>query len=398
LTRLLVPAFRYAPAIGGAENHARRLLVEIGGRADVEVVALSNGNRTHWLDMLINGERERDEVHEVDGRRVTSPGRWPEPTRRRLRRLAPGYHLPASPVPGWMAGLLAPHVERFVAGRELVHNPFMGREAWSLAFLVAARRAGLPFVFTPLRHQRPLGWSSPAFRRLYAESEAVIALTEHEAAWLEERGARRDRLHVVGVGPLNDAEAPLEPALAASGGEPFVLFLGQLHEYKGFRAVLEAASRLVGRGVRFVFAGPDVRGAAGCFEAAPRSAVYLGRVSDSLRDSLLRGCLALCVPSERESFGGVLVEAWAAGRPVIAGTAAATRELVEEGVDGWVVPQDGGLVADRVARLLADPGLADRMGARGRDKVTRRFSWPVIAGAHLEIYERALVRSRAATA
>jgi glycosyltransferase involved in cell wall biosynthesis len=390
--RVLVPAFRYAPAVGGAENHSRRLFQEIGDRADVDVVALATGNRTRWLDMLVDGERDRDERYVVDGRQVTAVGRWPDQTRLAMRLLTPGYHLPWSPVPGRMARLVAPYVERFVPGHDLVHNPFMGREAWSLAFMLAAHRRGLPFVFTPLRHQRPLGWNSPAFRRLYAEAEAVIALTEQEAAWLQRQGAPEDRVHVIGMGPLNDPRAPLEPALRAVGGRPFVLFLGQLHRYKGFGAVLEAARRLGRPDVRFVFAGPNVRGAARSFEGGNRQIRYLGKVSDSLRDSLLRACAVLCVPSTRESFGGVVVEAWAAGRPVIAGTAAATRELVEDGVDGWIVPQEPRLIADRLARLLEDPARAERMGRRGREKVERRFAWSVVADAHLAIYERLLRR------
>jgi glycosyltransferase involved in cell wall biosynthesis len=296
-----------------------------------------------------------------------------------------------------MARSLAPHLGRHLEGANLVHCPFMGREAFSLAFLLAARRARTPFVFTPHRHERLLGWTSPAFRRLYSESDAVIALTDHEARWLERHGARQERLHVIGVGPLNDPDAPPEPAWRALGGRRrFALFLGQLHRYKGFDAVLDAARRLEGSAFEFEFvlAGPDVRGAGLALRSAPRNVRWLGQVNDRLRDSLLRACTVLCVPSRRESFGGVLVEAWAAGKPVIGGPAAASRELIENGVDGWSVPQQGAAVADRLAMLLADPGLAERMGARGRAKVARRWSWSRIAEAHVEVYERVLAERR----
>jgi glycosyltransferase involved in cell wall biosynthesis len=396
--RLLVAANRFHPAVGGAEKHARRLHQEIGDRMRVDVVTLANRNgETRWLRLLIDGERDREERYVVDGRQVRALPRWPAPVRARLRLLAPGYHLPRSPVPAMMAGLLEPWVRPYLDGADVVHNPFMGREAVSLAFLRAAQQAAVPFVFTPHRHQRPLGWSSPAFRRLYRESAAVIALTEHEAAWLERRGASADRLHVIGVGPLNDPAASPEPAWRALGGRcRFVLFLGQLHEYKGFRAVLDAARRMSSSELRFVFVGPDLRAAATAFAGAPASVTYLGAVDDGLRDSLLAACDAVCVPSSRESFGGVVVEAWWAGKPVVAGSAPATRELVEDGVDGWSVPQDGSAIADRLKRLEAEPKLGLEMGERGRAKVERRWSWPRIAEAHLAVFERVMARREVA--
>jgi glycosyltransferase involved in cell wall biosynthesis len=154
--------------------------------------------------------------------------------------------------------------------------------------------------------------------------------------------------------------------------------------------VLDAARRLGGQDVQFVFAGPDVRGASRALARAEPNVRYLGQVDDRLRDSLLRACLVLCVPSSRESFGGVLVETWAAGRPVIGGPAPATRELIDDGEDGWSVPPEGSAIAERVTRLLTDPGLADRMGARGRAKVARRWSWSALADAHLAVYEQVL--------
>lgn len=395
MTRLRVFGYRYAPAIGGAENYTRRLLRQIGARLDVDVIALLDTNRADWLRVLIDGARDTPSTYEVDGRRVTTLARWPADVRRRLRALAPAYHLPLSPAPALMGGILTPQLAPMVSGVDVVHNVFMGREAFSLAIMRAAHRAGLPFVFTPLRHQRPLGWSSPAFRTLYRESDAVVALTKGEAAWLAERGAQRSRLRVIGLGPQNDPSASPNPAFELIGGRPkIVLFVGQLHPYKGFPQLIEAARRFESRReVLFVFAGPDVRGNARLFARAGSNVRWLGPVDNAMRDSLLAACTVLCVPSSRESFGSVVIEAWASGKPVIGGPAAATRELIEEGVDGWTVPQDPAAIAARIAGVLDDDALAQAAGSRGREKVARRFSWETIAVEHLEIYERLASRN-----
>lgn len=396
MSQVRLAAFRYAPAIGGAENYSRRLLKEIGDRLEVDVITLLKDQRTDWLRSLIDGARDQDETYEIDGRAVLALARWPASTRRALSMLVPGYHAPGSPAPWWMGRLLARHLEHTVLGTHLVHNVFMGREAFSAGLLLAATRARLPFVFTPLRHQRPLGWSSPAFRRLYQRSDAVIALTQSEAAWLEAHGADERRLQVIGLGPQNDPEASPELALDKLGRDrKIVLFLAQLHQYKGFRELLASARILQGRrDVLFVFAGPDVRGNAAAFAGAPPNVTWMGVVPQELRDSLLCACDVLCVPSSRESFGSVVVEAWSCGKPVVGGPAAATRELIDDGVDGFVVPQTPALIAERLEQLLDHPARARDMGGRGKEKVERRFSWEAISRAHIAIYERLMTAAR----
>lgn len=386
--RLRVAGFRYHPAIGGAEQYARRLVKEFGDRLSVDVVTLLTTNSTDWLRVLVHGARDSEESFEVDGRTVRALARWPAPTRRLLRLLAPLYHVPAGPAPSLMAKILSRRLEDAVQQADVVHNFFMGREAFSLGLMLAAHRARRPFVFTPLRHQRPLGWSSPAFRALYRSADALIALTATEADWLMAHGAPRERTHVMGIGPLCNREASPEAArLMLRTDRKIVLFLGQLHEYKGFRVLLEAARRLAGRtDFQVVLAGPDVRGHARIFRSAGPHVTYLATVDDALRDSLLQACTVLCVPSSRESFGIVVVDAWTCGKPVIGGPAAATRELIDDGVDGWAVPQDPARVAQCLERLLDDEALGRRMGAHGKRKVDTRFNWKTIADAHLDIY------------
>ena len=388
MSRVTLTAFRYSPAIGGAENYSRRLLEEIGPRLDFNIVTLLKTQRTDWLAAMIRGERDGVVRYEVDGREVIAIDGWPASTRAALTALAPAYHLPASPAPWLMGGLLAPHMERFLEGTQVVHNVFMGREAFSSGFFIAAKKRRLPFVFTPLRHKRPMGWNSPAFRRLYAESDAVIALTNGEADWLASQGASRSRLRVIGIGPQNDpAATPDQARQKLQTDKKIVLFVGQLHAWKGFRAVLDAAEIMSARAdTLFVFVGPDVRGNASAFSGRGANTTWLGSVSNELRDSLLSACTVLCVPSSQESFGSVVIETWTCGKPVVGGPADATRELIEDGVDGFVVPQDPDVIAERLTRILDDPGLAQSMGAKGREKVRQKYSWDAIARAHLDVY------------
>ncbi len=387
--------FRYHPAIGGAELYARRLLREIGDRLSIDVATVVTSNRTDWLRLLIGGVRDHEERYLVDGRAVRALPRWRPATRRRLSLLSPLYHLPGSPVPGLMGRVLAGELGGVAEGTSMIHNVFMGREAFSLGLLLATRRAGGRFVFTPLWHQRPLGWSSPAFVELYRSADRVVAMTNTEADWLVAHGAPRSNVRVIPIGPMNDPEASAAPARELLGDRQIVLFLGQLHDYKGYRELLAAAERFTDRrDVLFVFAGPDLRGHARIFNNAPANVRYLPSVDDTMRNALLQACAVLCVPSSRESFGLVAVEAWTCGKPVIGGPAAATRELIDDGVNGFVVAQEPSAIEARLRTLLDEPSMARQMGAQGRAKVQARFNWPVIATAYLQLYQELGVRPR----
>jgi glycosyltransferase involved in cell wall biosynthesis len=81
------------------------------------------------------------------------------------------------------------------------------------------------------------------------------------------------------------------------------------------------------------------------------------------------------MPSLKEGFGIVYLEAWRHGMPVLAGDRDAGREVVEHGVDGVVVdPTSEHAIADGIVRLLSDRDAAARMGEAGRRKLHREYS------------------------
>ena len=101
---------------------------------------------------------------------------------------------------------------------------------------------------------------------------------------------------------------------------------------------------------------------------APRVRL-LGRVSDAELIDRLATCRAVCFPPAREDYGLVTVEAFASGKPVITCTdSGGPAELVEAGVNGCVVEPNAPALAEAMARLMEDAGLAERMGAAARER------------------------------
>jgi glycosyltransferase involved in cell wall biosynthesis len=85
------------------------------------------------------------------------------------------------------------------------------------------------------------------------------------------------------------------------------------------------------------------------------------------------------MPSEHETFGHTYLEAWSAGLPVIAGDIPPLHEVVREGIDGLHAANEPRAIAGAVLALLRDPERARRMGAAGRERLAREFSWPAVA-------------------
>jgi glycosyltransferase involved in cell wall biosynthesis len=104
------------------------------------------------------------------------------------------------------------------------------------------------------------------------------------------------------------------------------------------------------------------------------SVKFLGQVGDNELQEAYGRASVFAMPSNKEGFGIVYLEAWQFGRPVICSVHGAASEIVADGVDGFVVdPADVKALADRLYTLLTQPDLAKAMGERGRLKVEQKY-------------------------
>jgi glycosyltransferase involved in cell wall biosynthesis len=92
------------------------------------------------------------------------------------------------------------------------------------------------------------------------------------------------------------------------------------------------------------------------------------------------------VPSRNEPFGIVVLEAWAAGKPVVASRNGGPAEVVTHGQEGYLVHDDPGSIAWGIREVFHNFAHARWMGERGRAKAAYSFSWDHIAGQTEGIY------------
>ena len=120
---------------------------------------------------------------------------------------------------------------------------------------------------------------------------------------------------------------------------------------------------------------------------------FTGRVpAAEMPAAYVRGTVAV-LPSLEEAFGLPLAEAMASGLPTVATRVGGMPEVVADGETGLLVPPDDPpALADALVRLLADPPLADRLGAAGRARAVAHFSWDAAAERTLELFRPLLGR------
>ncbi|HEY2322371.1 MAG TPA: glycosyltransferase, partial [Thermoanaerobaculia bacterium] len=207
---------------------------------------------------------------------------------------------------------------------------------------------------------------------------------------------------------VNVVHVGLNPAVYGSGQLPFpktklqILTVAALNKTKGFAFLVDAVSRLVQQGIdvecNIVGTGPR---RAGIEQWAKDLGVadrvhLLGLLPQHEIARKLRECDVFVLPSMIALDGSMdglpvaLIEAMAAGRPVVASTISGIPELVEDGVNGFLVDATHAeRIAQAIRKLAENPQLRDRMGRAGQEKVRRQFDIRVTGERLLSLFKGA---------
>lgn len=171
-----------------------------------------------------------------------------------------------------------------------------------------------------------------------------------------------------------------------------VLFVGRLSVQKGPDLLIEAIPGILGHHPRakFIIAGQgDMRGALErrAEELRVNYAIrWLGRLGAAEHSELVRACDVVVVPSRNEPFGIVILEAWAAGKPVVASEVGGPGEIVWHTVNGLKIRPNPDSVGWGLGTLFTNWDWARRMGRHGRVEAETNFTWEKIAERTEAVY------------
>lgn len=191
----------------------------------------------------------------------------------------------------------------------------------------------------------------------------------------------------------NGVEAPEHVPARSPNGVIRVATIGTLGRHKGHFEILEAAARLRGTPVRFVVAGPDATSGRGDGEAVRRRAAELGlngavafpgALDPEQRRRLLAEADVFLLPSYAEAMPNAVLEAMAAGLPVVATPVGAIPEMLPDGV---LVPVgDPEAIVRALLALAADPARRLELGGRNRERAGAFYSFDRVIEALDEVY------------
>jgi glycosyltransferase involved in cell wall biosynthesis len=394
--KMLIVVHAYAPSIGGSEYYAQQVAEHFvsdfgdevtvfttvaddivyfgrGGDAFPPGIEVKNGVTVHRLPVFYYGGR----------------------VRYKIAKLAYRLHLPGNDYWRTLAeGPIVPGLARRIAasGANVVFaTSFPLRHMYDA--LAGAQQGKIPIVYSGAIHPTDLwGYDRPMIYRAIRQADHYAAYTTFERDLVIAKGANSAKVSVTGAGVDIDLFANANGAdmrrQLGLGDDPTILVIAKHSSRKRLDLMLDAMryvweaipnARLLLAGGRSAYT-PTLEAMIATIPTAWWSRITLiNDFAEADKPALLAASNLLALPSSIESFGIVLLEAWATAKPVVGVDQGAVATLIDNGVDGlhfnYPHPQS---LAEACITLLTQPDTAARMGQAGLEKVRTRYTWKEI--------------------
>jgi glycosyltransferase involved in cell wall biosynthesis len=276
--------------------------------------------------------------------------------------------------------------------------------------VLAGVLARVPVRLMTWRTRRYRWWHTALLWLTLPLADRLVANSEHAARWIRRWFRPASRVMAIPNG-LDCERFARPPALddkrrelgLADDAGPLIGMVARLRPDKDFESLFDAARRLRGRfpGLTVLVVGGGPR--LGELEAAASRLLPLGgcRLLGQRHDvhELYHLFDVSVLATEYEGMPNVVMEAMAAGRPVVATDVEGCRELIDDGVTGLLVARrDAHALAEAIGRLLDDKALAARLGRAGREHMRAQYSLKRLVERHETLYAALLAAKRKARA
>ncbi len=405
----------YPPSIGGSQHLVEKISIELARHYDDDVTVLTTvaKNMNHFIQD--DGDALPAGITTENGVRVQRFRVFNRLTRVRMlmASLAFRWNLPGNefcrtllngPIVFGMADAVArSNADVVMAAAFPQMNMYDA--------VRGARHAKVPIVLCGALHvEDRWNYDRTMIFKAIRRADAYIALTEFEKDHVVSRGVTPEKIHVIGGGvdleTYSNADGAEIRRRFGWNGDPVVVMLAKHVERKRFDVLLSAmehvwkerpTARVLLAGGRTDYSSVLEQQIDGLQKSQRNRVTLLSDFHEDLGPSLVAAGDLLVLPSGRDAFGIVFVEAWACRKPVIGVNLGATASLIDHEQDGLLVQyEDPADLAHAILRLLGDATLRTHLGLRGLRKVQADYSWSIIARRYREIYLDLIDRNKAA--
>jgi glycosyltransferase involved in cell wall biosynthesis len=393
----------YPPNMGGTQRLFQELsqrLVHTYGDEVTVFTTNAYSNYHFWQEDARTLPSGTEQMNGVTVRRFPVFNRF-STTRLTVARILYKLRLPGHDwARTWYNGPIVPGLTQAIARHQA---DVVTAAAFPLLHMQNARRgaqkSSKPLLYFGALHPEDVwGFERALIYQSIAQAVGFLAATSFEKAFLTKQGIDPGKITVLGAGvdmaELAGADGRSWRKTHQLTDEPLIAFVGQQVAHKGIDTLIEAMPRVWQQlpSARVVIAGkptgysPTIRTMVAKLPPAQQQQILqLDSLTDAEKNGLLAACDVLALPSRHESFGIVLVEAWACGKPVVSCRVGGVAALVDEGQDGLLVPVgDAEALGQALLRLLQDPALRAEMGSAGQKKVKSRYTWETVTAVYRE--------------
>jgi glycosyltransferase involved in cell wall biosynthesis len=354
----------YYPRHGGVETVVKEYSERLVRRGHKVHVYTTEGNwRSPWFE-------------DINGVKVHRSISIPLPV---LKPLSPALLLPFKL---WRADVDLIHIHA---------NKYFSTDVGALV----AKLKDTPLAYSP--HAGTFGSSlfgkihNQTIGRLALSADVVICVSEHEKSLIEASGVKVKRFDVLPNGVDTKCFLLEKRSPTKQGTSPMVLDVGRLSPHKGLDTLIKAAPLVLEKvpEAKFIIAGPRIRNwKLEIRSLKMKSKVTLtGEVSEKEKIALMQGASVFVLPSRSEAFGITVIEAMAAGCPVVVSDIPALTEVVENGQTGLVFPvNDEKSLASQIIKLLSDRELSHNLAENAKKVVKEKYDWEKIINRLEKIY------------
>ncbi|CAJ36559.1 glycosyltransferase family 4 protein [Methanocella arvoryzae] len=280
---------------------------------------------------------------------------------------------------------------------------------------IYARLAKKPFMMT-IHNARPVGIAPQITvfglaydwligRWPFALADRIIAVSEWVRGDIAKYWINKDKIipvhNGINVKDFRPTDAMRVRTQYGIGKDPMLLFVGRMITQKGIPYLIDAMPAVLEK-------HPDVKlFLVGRGNALPglkkkvaqmgleKSVLFSGYLSEEQLKETYGTCDIFVLPSVWEVLPIAILEAMSSAKPVVCTTAGGNRELVRDGVNGYVVPmRDPGALAAKINELLSDKVKMAEMGRQSRAIAEAEFDWKLIAAKTKKVYEDLLRQKR----